>query len=187
MNLSKVRKSIHNQYGSIKGLYYYSVDSFLFRLGVYKHSLPDARKVGRVVFVCHGNICRSALAVAVFKQYSSVNATSLGLDTTTGNPANDRLAKIALDTASIDLSNHRTTSLKDYEREGNDLFVCMELGQLRQLRRLGFDNPALLLGECGERKLFRINDPYSANDHYLRKTVNDIVYHSKELALALKR
>lgn len=182
-----LREFIQNNYGSRKGLLYYQFDGLLQKLGLYRHRLPKESDIERVVFVCQGNICRSALAEAIFKQHSNIDATSLGLDTTSGKPANPRLMKVANAKASIDLSDHRTTSLKDYDWRPTDFFVCMEINQIRQLRRLGYQNPCALLGAFGPNRLSRINDPYSANDQFMEKTVSDIIYHSSQLALSLKR
>lgn len=178
---------IKDNYGSRKGLLYYQWDSLLRLIGLYRHRLPPNDRIERVVFVCQGNICRSALAEAVFRQNSDLEAASLGLDTTSGKPANDRLMEIAAKKAGIDLKQHRTTSLKDYQTRSTDLFVCMELNQIRQLRRMGYEHPCVLLGAFGDNKLSRINDPYSANDRFMQKTVNDIVYHATHLARSLKR
>lgn len=178
---------IKDNYGSRKGLLYYQWDGFLSLLGFYRHRLPPSDQIQRVVFVCQGNICRSALAEAVFRRNSDLEVVSLGLDTISGKPANDRLMDIASKKAGIDLSQHRTTSLRDYHARSTDLFVCMEINQIRELRRLGYEHPCVLLGSFGDNKLSRINDPYSANDRFMQKTVSDIVYHATHLARSLKR
>ncbi|WP_168203141.1 arsenate-mycothiol transferase ArsC [Marinobacter fonticola] len=163
---------------------HYQFDGLLQKLGLYRQRLPE--DIGRVVFVCQGNICRSALAEAIFKQHCDVDAVSLGLDTTSGKPANPRLMKVAKEKANMDLSAHRTTSLQDYEHRPTDLFVCMEIRQIRQLRKLGYTNPCALLGAFGDNQMCRINDPYSANDYFMEKTVENIAYHATQLAKALK-
>ncbi|GAA0839887.1 hypothetical protein GCM10009113_04090 [Marinobacter szutsaonensis] len=178
---------IKDNYGSRKGLLQYHWDGILTRVGVYQHIAPSARKVQRVVFVCQGNICRSALAEVVFKKHSHIDAMSLGLDTTAGKPANPRLMKYAYDKAAIDLSEHRTTRFEDYEVQPCDLFVCMEIRQIRELKKRGVTNSSVLLGSFGDKPQARINDPYSANDRYMEKTVEDIVYHTVELAKSLER
>lgn len=179
---------IKDNYGSRKGLVYYHCDALVSSLGFYRHNLPSADKIHRVVFVCQGNICRSALAEAVFKQNSNVEAASLGLDTTTGKPANERLMEILKKNKdiAIDLSDHRTTSLCDFQERPTDLLVCMELGHIRQLQKLGYHQPCVLLGAFGEKKMSRINDPYSANDQFMEKTIDKIIYHATYLAQSLK-
>lgn len=181
-----LRELIQNTYGSRKGFLRYQLDALLQKIGFYRLRLPPSQEINRVVFVCHGNICRSALAEMVFKKHSLIKVGSVGLDTTTGKPANPRLLKCATETAGIDLTAHRTTRLEDYEVQPGDLFVCMEIRQIRTLKKRGYTNSSVLLGAFGEKKLARINDPYSANDQYMKKAVGDIVYHTVELANSLK-
>ncbi|SNB55488.1 low molecular weight phosphotyrosine protein phosphatase [Marinobacter sp. es.042] len=178
---------IKDKYGSRRGLIQYHWDGLLTRVGAYQHRLPSVQEIRKVVFVCQGNICRSALAEVVFKKHSNVESTSVGLKTSTGKPANSRVVKYASSKASVDLSKHRTTRLEDYEVLPFDLFVCMEIRQIRELRKRGIKNVCVLLGSFGERQQARINDPYSANDRYMEKTVEDIVYHTVELAKCLER
>lgn len=181
-----LKKFIHDKYGSKKGLFYYQWDRLVSWFGLYQNKLPAGNKIERVVFVCQGNICRSALAEAVFRQYSSIETASLGLNTTSGKPANHRMIEAAKKKANIDLKHHRTTSVSDYEPLPSDLFVCMELYHIKDLRKLGYKNPCVLLGAFGRSKLPRINDPYSANDCYMEKTVDDIIYHATQLAQTLR-
>lgn len=178
---------IKDNYGSKRGFLYYQWDRLLILLGFYRHNLPLSKQIRRVVFVCQGNICRSALAETVFKQNSSIEATSLGLCTTTGEPANERLVDMLRKKKHIDLSDHRTTSQGDYQSRPTDVFVCMELGQIRELQKLGYYQPCLLLGAFGEKKMSRINDPYSANDRFMEKTIENIIYHTTHLSQSLKR
>ena len=177
-----LKNFIKDNYGSRKGLLYYQWDGLISWLGFYQYKLPDDEAIERVVFVCQGNICRSALAEAVFRRYSSLETASLGLNTSTGKPANERMIKAAKIKANIDLKRHRTTCLHDFHHRGSDLFVCMELHHINILRKLGYENPCVLLGAFGDTKLPRINDPYSANDRFMEKTVDDIIYHATYLA-----
>lgn len=178
---------IKNSYGSRKGFLYYYWDGLLILFGFYRHHIPSRDKIRRVVFVCQGNICRSALAEAVFRQNSSLEVASIGLSTTTGEPANKRLMETLKQKTHMDLSHHRTTSQNDYQSRPTDLFVCMELSQIRRIKKLGYSQPCVLLGAFGEKKMSRINDPFSANDSFMEKTLEDIIYHTTHLAQSLKR
>lgn len=182
-----LREFIQNNYGSRKGLLYYQLDALLHYLGLHSHRLPPSHEIKRLVFVCQGNICRSALAEWVFKSHSDIEAISLGLNTSTGKGANPQLLKIAYETKNIDLSSHKTTSIEDYEPKAGDVFVCMQASHIKAIKSLGYDGPFLLLGSFGKKKTFRINDPYSTNDTFMGKTIGDIVYHTVELAKSLKR
>lgn len=181
------REYIMNNFGSKKGLLRYCVDEMYCRIGLYSDYTRYKNPPERLVFVCQGNICRSALAEWVFKSHSDIEAISLGLNTNTGKGANPRLLKIANESKNIDLSSHKTTSVEDYVPRSGDVFVCMEASHIKAIKNLGYNGPFLLLGSFGKKKTFRINDPYSANDTFMSKTIDDIVYHTVELAKSLKR
>ncbi|WP_166259622.1 low molecular weight phosphatase family protein [Marinobacter salicampi] len=176
-----------DKFGSKKGLLRYCLDELYCRVGAFRDYTRCDTPPDRLVFVCQGNICRSALAEWVFKGHSDIEAISLGLNTNTGKGANPRLLKIAYETKNIDLSSHKTTSVEDYVPRTGDVFVCMEASHIREIKSLGYNGPFLLLGSFGKKKTFRINDPYSANDTFMTKTIDDIVYHTVELAKSLKR
>jgi len=182
-----LREYVMNRFGSKKGFLRYCLDEIYCRSGLYREYTRYQRPPERLVFVCQGNICRSALAEWVFKNHSDIEAISLGLKTNTGKGANPRLLKIAYETKNIDLSSHKTTSVEDYEARPGDAFVCMEAQHIKEIKSLGFSGPFLLLGSFGEKKTYRINDPYSANDTFMVKTVDDIVYHTVELAKSLEK
>jgi protein-tyrosine phosphatase len=181
------REFIMNKFGSKKGLLRYLRDEVSCRIGLFRDYTRWEAAPKRLVFVCQGNICRSALAEWVFKSHSDIEVISLGLNTHTGKGANSRLLKIAHERKNIDLSEHKTTSVEDYTPSPGDVFVCMEASHIKTMERLGYNGPFLLLGSFGTKKTFRINDPYSANDTFMAKTIDDIVYHTIELAKSLKR
>jgi protein-tyrosine phosphatase len=182
-----IRDYIMDKFGSKKGLLRYYLDGFLYRNGLFRQYIQTETSPKRVVFVCQGNICRSALAEHVFKCYSRVEAISLGLNTHTGKAANHRLLTLAYEKNNIDLSAHITTSIEDYTPRAGDTFVCMEVSHIEKLKKLGYGGSFLLLGMFGNKKTYRINDPYSANDQYMGKAIDDIIYHTIELAKSLKR
>lgn len=181
------REYLMNRFGSRRGFLRYCLDEIYCRIGLYRDYTRYQSPPERLVFVCQGNICRSALAEQVFKSHSDIDAISLGLNTNTGKGANARLLKLAYETKNIDLSTHKTTSVEDYVPRPGDAFVCMEARHIEQIKSLGYSGPFLLLGSFGEKKTFRINDPYSANDTFMVKTIDDIVYHTIELASSLER
>lgn len=180
------RTHVMNTYGSKKGFLFYMRDALAYRVGKLRKYTRWETPPQRLVFVCQGNICRSALAEWVFKNHSDVDAISFGLNTHTGKGANPRLLKAANERKNMDLSSHITTSVEDYVPRTGDAFVCMEVDHITEIKGLGYSQPCLLLGYFGENKTYRINDPYSANDTFMAKTVDDIAYHTVELAKSLK-
>lgn len=93
-----VRETIMNRFGSKKAMLRYFIDELYYRVGLYRGYTWFESPPERLVFVCQGNICRSALAEWVFRNHSDIEAISLGLNTNTGKSANPRLLKIAYET-----------------------------------------------------------------------------------------
>jgi protein-tyrosine phosphatase len=96
--------------------------------------LPAAQLEGvtRLVFVCRGNICRSAMAEAVARTLD-FPACSFGTRTHLGKPANPGMAEAAA-RLGYDLSGHRTTPLEQYDESAGDLVLVFEPGHLDELQ-----------------------------------------------------
>lgn len=105
----------------------------------------------KIMFVCHGNICRSPMAEFVFKKLAedrgvgdrfavSSSATSTdeifdGIGNPVYPPARDELAKHG-----IGCGGKRAVQLKKSDYEKYDLFVCMDGQNLRNAQKIfGFD------------------------------------------------
>jgi glycosyltransferase involved in cell wall biosynthesis/protein-tyrosine-phosphatase len=119
----------------------------------------------RVVFVCKGNVCRSAAAEHAFRKYCTLPTASIGLDTDTGKGANPRITQVAR-AMGVDMSNHLTTAKDDFIPKETDLFVCMEPIHIAQVKRAYKTNNVVLLGFFGQPKRVYIHDPYSSTDAY---------------------
>jgi low molecular weight protein-tyrosine phosphatase len=177
---------ISDTYGSKKGFLRHIKTQTLYRLGCYRKYTQLRSDIERIVFVCQGNICRSALAEWVFKDHSNFPVASIGLDTHSGKPANSRMIEIAK-SKGVDLSRHKTTSVNDFEPKPRDLYICMEVKQIEGLNSLGLRNAAtLLLSTILTKPKITINDPYSANTAYMEKCADDIITSTKALANVYK-
>lgn len=142
----------------------------------------DPAAARRVVFVCHGNICRSAYAEAVARQVG-MRAASIGLSTTSGLPAHPPVIAAA-QKMGVDLSKHRTTAIDDFMIEPGDLLLAMEVRQVGVLGRHPRMNamPADLLGRFAG--VPHLHDPYQLNQPYLRVCLSRIDRAVRALALA---
>src|SRR5947199_9403738 len=90
--------------------------------------------VERLVFVCQGNICRSAYADALARR-AGLRSVSFGLGARDGDCANT----VASDRAAargVDLSAHRATSAATFRVRRGDLLLAMEPAQLLALAKL---------------------------------------------------
>lgn len=129
--------------------------------------LRDPHHVRRVVFVCLGNICRSAFAEQVATRLGMQTA-SLGLSTTTGAAAPDSALRAASQLG-YDLTAHRATDLHDFTVRPGDLFLAMEVRQACELRRrLGErqDVQVALLGLWCTPSQPHLHDPFTLSDAY---------------------
>jgi len=129
---------------------------------------PAPDQVRRLVFVCHGNICRSAFAEAVARR-EELNTASFGLSIASGQPAHEPVITFACQSG-LDLSRHRTTAVEDYEPRDGDLLLAMEVRHLRRLaahQRLA-DTPRALLGIHAQTPFPHYQDPYGLSEAYLK-------------------
>ncbi|MBV9200888.1 MAG: phosphotyrosine protein phosphatase [Alphaproteobacteria bacterium] len=123
-------------------------------------------QVERLVFVCHGNICRSPYAERCAARHG-LAAASFGLSADRGAPADPDACRIAARRA-IDLAAHRACDAADFEFKVGDLLIVMEP---RQLRRLLCNLPAggcqmTLLGLWSRPPRPHIHDPHRLSDAY---------------------
>lgn len=158
---------IDDRFGTVRGLVRLALSYPQMLLGLSASKRPDPAAVRRLVFVCQGNICRSALADVVAGK-AGLRAASFGLSTTTGRPAHGP-AIAAAHAMGHDLSHHRAMDLADYVPQDGDLLLAMEV---RQLHRLAADPrvnalPRMLLGRWTRPMLPHLHDPYGLNDRYM--------------------
>lgn len=109
------------------------LQSFSYRM-VYSKSFQIV-KIEHVVFVCTGNICRSAFAEYLLRKmtnYSQIKIESCGLDVTqaVSSPIE---AVIAGRSYGIDLSEHRSKGIMDCDLLNADLIIPMDYGHYRRL------------------------------------------------------
>lgn len=142
---------------------------------------PDLTATQRLVFVCLGNINRSAFAEGMATT-SGIKTASIGLSTSTGNPA----FQMAIDTArhfGIDLQAHRATDFTDYEYRPGDLLLAMEIRHAHQLASRGIPQQAIaLLGHWATPHRIHIHDPHTLSSAYFRTCFSLIHSAVRELA-----
>ena len=150
----------------------------------YRHI--DWQSVERLVFVCKGNICRSAYAEAVAKSLG-IDSVSCGVDTRDNYPANDD-AILAAKAKGINLTDHRTTPIQFLDIRDNDLLVVMEPWQAEYLcREYGEKCRCSILGLWGEPVSPHIQDPYGAPLEYFNNCFTYIEKSVHEVASKIKK
>jgi protein-tyrosine-phosphatase len=126
--------------------------------------------VPRILFLCTGNTCRSAVAEGIARArlgpQSGVAFESAGLYALDGAPASPHTLEVAAEVG-VDLSLHRARSVNRQMAEGVDRIYVMARSQAEALAqmRAGLGDRVVLLDPGGED----IPDPYGADlDAYRR-------------------
>ncbi|EHL16657.1 hypothetical protein HMPREF9630_01856 [Peptoanaerobacter stomatis] len=134
----------------------------------------------RVMFVCHGNICRSTMAQCVFadmvqKRNIADNFIIESAGTSTeeiGNPIHrgtvNKLVQVG-----INIIEHRAVQLKKSDLEKYDYFIAMDSANVRNMKKILGNNAniSLLLEYTNSKR--DIADPWYTGN--FDETYNDIV------------
>lgn len=138
------------------------------RLGRYaRYRAVRWTNVKRLVFICKGNICRSAYGEACARSLSLVSA-SAGLAATKNGAADPLASHFALQRG-IDLAEHRATPFIEFERQPGDLLLCMEPEQADQVQSvIGdlSDQQVTLLGLWASDTRPYLQDPFGLENGY---------------------
>jgi protein-tyrosine-phosphatase len=126
---------------------------------------------GRLVFVCYGNIMRSAFAAESARAMHPAVAPRIigaGTHAKNGRAAQDSAIRVAL-AFGVSLDGHRATSLQSVALTAQDLVVCMDImNEANVLAHLGRADRVFLVGDIvsvaashGDRE---VADPYGKGD-----------------------
>jgi protein-tyrosine phosphatase len=159
---------VRRRFGSARGLVRLALAQLELATGrLAPFRLQRPREVRRVVFVCLGNICRSAYAQQIAIGHG-LAAASLGLSTTTGAPSPPEAIEAA-QRQGIVLNGHRATDLGDFKIQPGDLFLAMEVRHARALQRrlhARRDVQIALLGSWCSPPMPHLHDPFSLSADY---------------------
>lgn len=172
--INRINRWIVERYGSRRGYVKTCWHRIHYMVGGYRnYKQVDWQSVERLIFVCRGNICRSAYAEAVAKSLG-IDSISCGIDTRKNFPANDD-AILAAEARGINLREHRTTPIQFLDIQDSDLLVAMEPHQVEYLtREFGEKCKCSLLGLWGRPVSPYIEDPYGASSAYFSHCFNYI-------------
>ncbi len=135
---------------------------------------PVAADVRRLVFVCHGNICRSAFADVVARG-AGMRVASFGLSTSADMPAHPP-AVAAAARLGYGMMAHRTTRVEEYAPLPGDLLLAMEVRHLQKIAsnaRIS-EVPRSLLGLWATPKMPHLHDPYELDPAYMETSLRRI-------------
>lgn len=158
---------IRKHFGTGRGAVRLGLSYIQVALGTARTTRLDADATERLIFVCQGNICRSAFAEAVARDLG-LKTMSFGLSTSAGLPAHPPAVSAACELG-YDLSSHTTLPAAQYGPREGDLLLAMEV---RQLARLAVNShlrhvPRSLLGEWARPRTPHLHDPFRLSDDYM--------------------
>ncbi len=137
--------------------------------------------ISKVVFVCKGNICRSAFADYLLRAETKgkpLSVESCGLNVANRMPAPDEAIATARKFG-LDLERHMSRGWESCKLEDVDLILAMEFWQYRQLVELfphKKGNIALLrqFAPFPENLLCNIDDPFGQSEEIFEKCFRQI-------------
>lgn len=130
----------------------------------------------KVLMVCTGNTCRSAMAAALFKKRAqerqiAVEVDSAGLSAFIDEPATDQAITV-MNSYGIDLSGHRAKRLDPKQLDQYDLILVMAKSQRQQILNLrpDLENKVFLLKDFAAQKMQESN----AQNENLNRADSDV-------------
>lgn len=135
----------------------------------------------RILFVCTGNTCRSAIAEALARRViverglSDVEVVSAGTSAWDGAPASDGALLVGMERG-LDLSQHRAQTLtRDLIAEA-DLVLAMGPHHLERIEALGGGGRSYLLTDFASRGASTrpVNDPIGGELEVYRTTADEL-------------
>ncbi|MBQ7624595.1 MAG: low molecular weight phosphotyrosine protein phosphatase [Clostridia bacterium] len=145
----------------------------------------------KILFVCHGNICRSPMAEFVFNDMAKKNGLENKVKASSAATRTDELgnpvyppARRILSEHGLDPSGKTARLIKKSDYDEYDLLVCMDDANARDMKRLfgRDDKTRLLMSFAGEER--GVADPWWTGD--FEETWRDVETGCKALLERLK-
>lgn len=164
--MTPISAMVARRYGGKSGLIRHCQAMALLSVGLLRSYTAAAPPIpgGRTVFVCKGNIARSAYAAARARQLGFEHIASAGIHAGSGSPAAPDAVQVAA-ARGVDLQRHRARHIDELGLKAYDRVFVFELWQARALAR---SSPArvFLLGAWADPVRPHIEDPFGRSQAY---------------------
>jgi protein-tyrosine-phosphatase/predicted ATP-grasp superfamily ATP-dependent carboligase len=139
--------------------------------------------LARIMFLCHGNICRSAFAAGYWnartapeRSLAAPTAVSFGVHPASGRTTPDGLAGTAAGYG-VSLTDHRSRVITKHEADAADAIFVMDRANYRALiaQFPSVKSKTYFLGWFAEHGPDEIADPYTKDEELARRCCEQIV------------
>jgi len=157
--------------GDLRGFVEHKLFTITERLGLARRlrsagTLEAVRAARRLVFTCHGNICRSPFAAAVLRQKrrDGIVCSSSGCFPKEGRRSPDAAIQAAA-RFGIDLAAHRSNVMTQDDADAADLILVFDRANVDELGALftGIAGKVHYLGALDPARSLEIADPYGSD------------------------